>query len=520
VVAAWCCRFAAAVCRPVDLQAAYGTWLSSLLCVVHASHVILLLLQPNFSQLVWQTLEEQNADFFRAYNLRVQLKNQVVTFNHMLQQQLQVLDSLQQNSWTAQQPMQAVGTQQLSGLPGTSIPLQGAPVPASNTAASAAAGAAVSAAPSTVTTALEQEQFQQQFNHHLQQHVQRHLQQQLASGWSLPFGPQAAGMPLQALGGLPYQPFMPNPAALAAAAAAAAAAASCGGAGPAPTQTQSQRTASTGTGATTPMAVGASSSRGFAGSTTDMLAAWGLGGSPALAAAAAAAAAATVSAGDAAAGAASTPRAAPAASPAGSSQQQQQQQRQQQQQQEQLAVANASAATAVVAAEQAAAAYMQQAATAAQASVMQGSSGMHLVSSCAMLDALPAAEQMQMQMAALPKPFSMSDLNALDIPGQIANDLGDLSGLPYPSDGGAGSSAAAAAAAVNAAAAAGSAVDRQTMSGTAQDGGLQGSGMRDGSGGAGGGSGGEAGQQQVAGMPTGFTEADLGQLDMVMDMLR
>jgi hypothetical protein len=32
--------------------------------------------------------------------------------------------------------------------------------------------------------------------------------------------------------------------------------------------------------------------------------------------------------------------------------------------------------------------------------------------------------------------------------------------------------------------------------------------------------GGEAGQQQVAGMPTGFTVADLGQLDMVMDMLR
>ncbi|KAF6257319.1 hypothetical protein COO60DRAFT_1240596 [Scenedesmus sp. NREL 46B-D3] len=55
-------------------------------------------IEPNFSQLVWSKLEEQNADFFRAYNLRVQLKSQVVTFNQMLQQQLQVLESLQQTA--------------------------------------------------------------------------------------------------------------------------------------------------------------------------------------------------------------------------------------------------------------------------------------------------------------------------------------------------------------------------------------------------------------------------------------
>jgi hypothetical protein len=122
----------------------------------------------------------------------------------------------------------------------------------------------------------------------------------------------------------------------------------------------------------------------------------------------------------------------------------------------------------------------------------------------------------------------MSDLNALDIPGQIANDLGDFSGLPYPGDVDAGKSAAAAAAAA-------AAVPSQIAAATAAPEGqlngvsAEGCGMQQGDcmpGGGVGGSlqsgddGGAAGQQQVDGMPAGFTVADLGQLDMVMDMLR
>ncbi|WIA09988.1 hypothetical protein OEZ85_010200 [Tetradesmus obliquus] len=133
-------------------------------------------------------------------------------------------------------------------------------------------------------------------------------------------------------------------------------------------------------------------------------------------------------------------------------------------------------------------------------------------------------QQMQMPLASLPKPFSMSDLNALDIPGQIANDLGDFSGLPYPGDADAGSSAAAAAAvAAKAAAPAGGPPDRQLLGMSAADCGV-GPGMQNAAGGGGsggsGGDGGGSGQQQVDGMPAGFTLADLGQLDMVMDMLR
>ena len=40
---------------------------------------------PGFTALVWGQLEAQNADFFRAYYLRLKLKDQVVLFNHLLE---------------------------------------------------------------------------------------------------------------------------------------------------------------------------------------------------------------------------------------------------------------------------------------------------------------------------------------------------------------------------------------------------------------------------------------------------
>jgi len=46
---------------------------------------------PGFTALVWGQLEAQNADFFRAYYLRLKLKDQVVLFNHLLEQQVGML---------------------------------------------------------------------------------------------------------------------------------------------------------------------------------------------------------------------------------------------------------------------------------------------------------------------------------------------------------------------------------------------------------------------------------------------
>ena len=43
---------------------------------------------------VWQKLEEQNPDFFKAYVTRLKLKDQINLFNHLLEQQIQVSSSL------------------------------------------------------------------------------------------------------------------------------------------------------------------------------------------------------------------------------------------------------------------------------------------------------------------------------------------------------------------------------------------------------------------------------------------
>eukprot|EP00891_Asterochloris_glomerata_P004839 jgi/Astpho2/4839/gw1.00068.34.1_t len=45
-------------------------------------------IEPAFTQLVWQKLEEQNPDFFKAYITRLKLKDQINLFNHLLEQQI------------------------------------------------------------------------------------------------------------------------------------------------------------------------------------------------------------------------------------------------------------------------------------------------------------------------------------------------------------------------------------------------------------------------------------------------
>ena len=45
-------------------------------------------IEPAFTRLIWQKLEEQNPDFFRMYAVRLKLKDQIVMFNYLLEQQV------------------------------------------------------------------------------------------------------------------------------------------------------------------------------------------------------------------------------------------------------------------------------------------------------------------------------------------------------------------------------------------------------------------------------------------------
>lgn len=55
-------------------------------------------IEPGFTDLVWQKLEEQNPEFFRSYYTRLKLKDQIVMFNYLLEQQVQVVQKLHR-SW-------------------------------------------------------------------------------------------------------------------------------------------------------------------------------------------------------------------------------------------------------------------------------------------------------------------------------------------------------------------------------------------------------------------------------------
>lgn len=48
-------------------------------------------IEPGFTSLVWQKLEEQNCDFFNAYYTRLKLKKQIILFNRLLEQQYQLM---------------------------------------------------------------------------------------------------------------------------------------------------------------------------------------------------------------------------------------------------------------------------------------------------------------------------------------------------------------------------------------------------------------------------------------------
>lgn len=49
-------------------------------------------IDPGFTTLVWQKLEEENADFFRTYYIRLKLKKQILLFNHLLEHQCHLMN--------------------------------------------------------------------------------------------------------------------------------------------------------------------------------------------------------------------------------------------------------------------------------------------------------------------------------------------------------------------------------------------------------------------------------------------
>lgn len=51
-------------------------------------------IEPDFTELVWQKLEEENQEFFRAYHLRLIVKDQILKFNQLLERQAELMHQI------------------------------------------------------------------------------------------------------------------------------------------------------------------------------------------------------------------------------------------------------------------------------------------------------------------------------------------------------------------------------------------------------------------------------------------
>ncbi|XP_020256636.1 uncharacterized protein LOC109833394 isoform X2 [Asparagus officinalis] len=51
-------------------------------------------IEPGFTELVWQKLEEENREFFKAYHVRLLLKNQILVFNKLLEKQVELMQKV------------------------------------------------------------------------------------------------------------------------------------------------------------------------------------------------------------------------------------------------------------------------------------------------------------------------------------------------------------------------------------------------------------------------------------------
>ncbi|KAI4386554.1 hypothetical protein MLD38_004481 [Melastoma candidum] len=55
-------------------------------------------IEPGFTELVWQKLEEENQEFFKAYYLRLTVKHQIMEFNKLLEQQVHLMHQMHPGS--------------------------------------------------------------------------------------------------------------------------------------------------------------------------------------------------------------------------------------------------------------------------------------------------------------------------------------------------------------------------------------------------------------------------------------
>ncbi|KAI4381541.1 hypothetical protein MLD38_007606 [Melastoma candidum] len=55
-------------------------------------------IEPGFTELVWQKLEEENQEFFKAYYLRLTVKHQITEFNKLLEQQVHLMRQMHPGS--------------------------------------------------------------------------------------------------------------------------------------------------------------------------------------------------------------------------------------------------------------------------------------------------------------------------------------------------------------------------------------------------------------------------------------
>ncbi|XP_077250461.1 uncharacterized protein LOC143889767 isoform X2 [Tasmannia lanceolata] len=51
-------------------------------------------IEPGFTELVWQKLEEENQEFFKAYHVRLMVKHQLLIFNKLLEKQVELMHKI------------------------------------------------------------------------------------------------------------------------------------------------------------------------------------------------------------------------------------------------------------------------------------------------------------------------------------------------------------------------------------------------------------------------------------------
>eukprot|EP00262_Sarcandra_glabra_P017946 TRINITY_DN629_c0_g1_i1.p1 TRINITY_DN629_c0_g1~~TRINITY_DN629_c0_g1_i1.p1 ORF type:complete len:373 (-),score=59.90 TRINITY_DN629_c0_g1_i1:416-1534(-) len=88
-------------------------------------------IEPGFTSLVWQKLEEENSDFFRAYYIRLKLKKQIILFNSLLEHQNHLMNYPVQQKVPLAPIQNGIHPMPVNNLPMGYPVLQQPPMPAS-----------------------------------------------------------------------------------------------------------------------------------------------------------------------------------------------------------------------------------------------------------------------------------------------------------------------------------------------------------------------------------------------------